>query len=97
LLNFKQEWYSDGYSLGDLLYSLPLAPGQKKQIVGFDWDRKDSAANTQQLDYQESLYNSLSRDRAVNEVANASLSEKSFGGSLAAAGGRAGGAGGIVS
>jgi hypothetical protein len=57
LLNFKQEWYSDGYSLGDLLYSLPLAPGQKKQIVVFDWDRKDSAANTQQLDYQESLYN----------------------------------------
>lgn len=97
LLNFKQEWYSDGYSLGDLLYSLPLAPGQKKQIVVFDWDRKDSAANTQQLDYQESLYNSLSRDRDVNEVANASLSEKSFGGSLAAAGGRAGGAGGIVS
>lgn len=97
LLNFKQEWYSDGYSLGDLLYSLPLAPGQKKQIVVFDWDRKDSAANTQQLDYQESLYNSLSRDRDVNEVASASLKEKSFGGSLAGTGGQAGGAGGIVS
>lgn len=97
LLNFKQEWYSDGYSLGDLLYSLPLAPGQKKQIVVFDWDRKDSAANTQQLDYQESLYNSLSRDRDVNEVAKASLKEKSFGGSVAGAGGQAGGAGGIVS
>ena len=29
LLHFKQVWYADGYSLGDLLYSLPLAPGQK--------------------------------------------------------------------
>lgn len=96
LLNFKQEWYSAGYSIGDLLYSLPLAPGQKKQIVVFDWDRKDSASNTQRLDYQESLYNSLSRDRDVNEVANATLKEKSFGGSIAGAGGQAGGVGGIV-
>ena len=30
LLHFKQQWYANGYSLGDLLYSLPLAPGQKK-------------------------------------------------------------------
>ncbi len=79
LLNFKQEWFNDGYTLGDLIYSLPLAPGQKKQIVVFDWDRKDSASNTQQLDYQEELYNSLSRDRDVNEVAKATLSENSEG------------------
>jgi hypothetical protein len=79
LLNFKQEWFNNGYTIGDLIYSLPLAPGQKKQIVVFDWDRKDSASNTQQLDYQESLYNSLSRDRDVNEVARATLKEHSEG------------------
>lgn len=79
LLNFKQEWFNDGYTIGDLIYSLPLAPGQKKQIVVFDWDRKDSASNTQQLDYQESLYNSLSRDRDVNEVAKATLREHTEG------------------
>ena len=95
LLHFKQEWISDGYSLGDLLYSLPLAPGQKKQVVVFDWDRRDSASNTQQLDYQESLYNTLSRDRDVNEVAKATVKERSFGASLAGAGGRAGGEGGL--
>ena len=96
LLNFKQEWYADGYSLGDLLYSLPLAPGQKKQIVVFDWDRKDSASNTQRLDYQESLYNSLSRDRDINEVANATVSEKGFGASVAGVRGGGGGVGGII-
>ena len=32
LLHFKQVWYADGYSLRDLLYSLPLALGQKKRI-----------------------------------------------------------------
>lgn len=76
LLHFKQEWFNDGYTIGDLLYSLPLAPGQKKQIVTFDWDRKDSASNTQQLDYQDSLYNSLSRDRDVNEIATSHLTEE---------------------
>lgn len=75
LLHFKQEWFHDGYSLGDLLYSLPLAPGQKKQIVVLDWERKESAANIQELDFQESLFNSLSRDRDVSEVARATLDE----------------------
>lgn len=93
LLHFKQEWFHDGYSLGDLLYSLPLAPGQKKQVVVFDWDRKESAANVQQLDYQESLYNSLSRDRDVNEVARAALSETIEGSSDASSWGVGGGLG----
>lgn len=93
LLHFKQEWFHDGYSIGDLLYSLPLAPGQKKQIVVFDWDRKESAANVQQLDYQESLYNSLSRDRDVNEVARATLTEHLRGSSEASTWGVGGGLG----
>jgi murein DD-endopeptidase MepM/ murein hydrolase activator NlpD len=93
LLHFKQEWFHDGYSIGDLLYSLPLAPGQKKQIVVFDWDRKESAANVQQLDYQESLYNSLSRDRDVNEVARATLNENIRGSSEASSWGVGGGLG----
>lgn len=93
LLHFKQEWFHDGYSLGDLLYSLPLAPGQKKQIVVFDWDRKESASNIQQLDYQESLYNSLSRDRDVNEVARATLNENIRASSEASSWGVGGGLG----
>lgn len=93
LLNFKQEWFNDGYSIGDLIYSLPLAPGQKKQIVTFDWDRKDSASNIQQIDYQDSLYNSLSRDRDVNEVAKGVLNEHSDGGSISFAGGYGAGGG----
>lgn len=79
LLHFKQEWFSDGYSIGDLLYSLPLAPGQKKQIVVFDWDRRESASQTQQLDYQDQLYGSLSRDRDVNEVMRSTLKERTEG------------------
>ncbi len=32
---------SDGYSMGNLLYSLPMAPGQKKQIAVVDWERRE--------------------------------------------------------
>ena len=41
VLRFKQEWVADGYSMGNLLYSLPLAPGQKKQIAVVDWERRE--------------------------------------------------------
>jgi hypothetical protein len=75
LLHFKQEWLPDGYSIGDILYSLPLAPGQKKQIAVLDWERRESAANSQQLDYEETLNNSLVRDRDIHEVVNATLNE----------------------
>lgn len=81
LLQFKSEWLADGYSLGDLLYSLPLAPGQKKQIVVFDWERRESAANEQSIDYEESLNNSLTRDRDILEIAYGVLEENMKGGS----------------
>jgi hypothetical protein len=83
ILHFKQEWVNDGYSLGDLIYSLPLAPGQKKQIVTFDWERREAAAGVEALDYQESLQNTLSRDRDINEIVNGTIGEASQGGSTA--------------
>ncbi|MCC5351226.1 hypothetical protein LMQ05_13365, partial [Staphylococcus aureus] len=42
LLHYKQQFKAAGYSLGDLLYSLPLAPGQKKNIVVVDWERRET-------------------------------------------------------
>ena len=83
LLHFKQQWMPDGYSIGDLLYSLPLAPGQKKQIAVLDWERRESAANSQAVAYEESLNNSLVRDRDVSEVVTATLNESVRGTSTA--------------
>lgn len=93
LLHFKQEWVTDGYSLGDLLYSLPLAPGQTKQVVVFDWERREAAAKSEYLDYRDGLYNSLSRDRDVSEIVTGALSENIEGGSYAKTGSVSGGAG----
>lgn len=93
LLHFKQEWKADGYSLGELVKSIPLAPGQKKQIAILDWDREDSASRSEVRESSESLEAVLSRDRDINEIANASFRESIRGGSNAKTGAVAGGLG----
>lgn len=93
LLHFKQEWKADGYSLGEVVKSIPLAPGQKKQIAVLDWDREDRASRTEAREASESLQAFVSRDRDINEIANASFRESIKGGSQATTGAVGGGIG----
>jgi hypothetical protein len=93
ILHFKQVWKADGYSLGDLLYSLPLAPCQKKQIAVFDWDRQQTAARTERLEAEERLDSILSRDRDISEIVNSTLRENMSGGSHSQVGAVGGGLG----
>ena len=81
LLHFKQVWYADGYSLGDLLYSLPLAPGQKKVISVVDWERREQTSREEFTSAEEGLQAALSRDRDLSEVVTGTLSESARGGS----------------
>lgn len=98
VLNFKQEWVADGYSMGNLLYSLPLAPGQKKQIAVVDWERREVGARTEALEARDELDAAISRDRDINEIVSASVNESVRGGSSSSAGAFGGGLGigGIV-
>lgn len=93
ILHFKQTWKADGYSLGEVVQSIPLAPCQKKQIVTFDWDRDEYASRSESLDASEALSATLSRDRDINEVASAAFSESIKGGSEAKTGAVGGGFG----
>lgn len=93
VLRFKQEWVADGYSMGNLLYSLPLAPGQKKQIAVVDWERREATARTEALEEEEAIQASISRDRDVNEIVTGTVRENVRGGSRSSAGSFAGGLG----
>jgi len=75
ILHFKQKWKADGYSLGELLYSLPLAPCQEKQIAIIDWDREERAARSEAETVAESLQASLSHDRDISEIIRSSFNE----------------------
>lgn len=72
--------------MGDLLYSLPLAPGQKKQIAIVEWERSETTVRAEARIEQEQLQASLSRDRDINEIVNATVSERIRGGSTARTG-----------
>lgn len=75
ILHFKQQWKADGYSLGDLLYSLPLAPCQEKQIAIIDWDREERGARTEQEAVSDSMTASLDHNRDISEIINSSFNE----------------------
>jgi hypothetical protein len=93
VLRFKQQWVSDGYSLGNLLYSLPLAPAQKKQIAIVDWERRDTARRTEATTVVEEFSADLERDRDIVDVVRGSVSENIRAGSSARSSSFAGGAG----
>lgn len=93
VLRFKQEWIADGYSLGNLLHSIPLAPGQKKQIAIVDWERRETAARQESLSESEQLDAFISRDRDIHEIVNATVAESTRGGSSAKTGSFGGGIG----
>lgn len=75
LLTFKQVWRADGYSLGDLLYSLPLAPGQKKMISILDWDRDETTIRLATRRSTEDFAARISRDRDISETISTALHE----------------------
>ena len=96
LLTLKQVWRADGYSLGDLLYSLPLAPGQTKQIATVDWDRRETTSREAARSEREQLAAQLSHDRDISEIINSALSEHDRGSSSASVSAVGGGIGGFI-
>ncbi|WP_029107765.1 helix-hairpin-helix domain-containing protein [Mycobacterium sp. URHD0025] len=93
VLRFKQEYVSDGYSMGNLLYSLPMAPGQKKQIAVVDWERREVTTLEESRTSVDRIDASLVRDRDVNEIVSGTLTESTRGGSSSSTGGVGGGLG----
>ncbi len=94
LLTLKQVWRADGYSLGDLLYSLPLAPGQKKLVAVVDWGRQEEAIRQASRRETELLTTDLAHDRDISEIIDLSLRQHMRGSSRAdteAVGGALGG------
>ncbi|PWU56092.1 hypothetical protein DLJ47_07555 [Micromonospora sp. S4605] len=83
LLTIKQVWRADGYSLGDLLYSLPLAPGQQKLVSVLDWNRSEVASRRAERTVAEELVADLSHDSDISDVIRSTLTESMRGSSSA--------------
>ena len=93
ILEFREIWRADGYSLGDLLYSLPLAPGQRRQVAIVDWERRSRTQRDEVLEFEEQLEAFVARDRDVSEIVGSRLAEENAGASSNTTWGVAGGIG----
>lgn len=75
LLSYTQSWYTLGLTLGQLLHSLALAPGESTRIAVIDWYRRINAAATESGYESEALVSDIVRNRSLNEVVSAVAAE----------------------
>lgn len=75
LATFSQSWYSEGVTLGQMLHSLTLAPGESTRIALLDWSRRVGASLTEQIDEREQLASTQTHNRALTEVTDSTASE----------------------
>ena len=81
---YKVAWYPIGHSLGQIQYSLPLAPGESVNLAIIDWSREDAGTRTEDTTVSEQLVHQQHRDRLITETVNAALGEWQRGGSIMA-------------
>lgn len=93
IIYYKSVFKADGYSLGDLVYSLPLAPGQKKQIVVFESSHSLMGAESQSISQGESLTAGLISDRYITDQIGGGINESVSGSSKAHTSGMSAGLG----
>lgn len=93
ILHYKSEFKADGYSLGNLLYSLPLAPGQKKQIAVFDSSHSLQGAESQNISQDERLAADIVSEREIADQLGGFLGESLRGQSSATTSGVSAGLG----
>ena len=68
ILEYRQDWYSLGHALGEIKYSLPLAPGESTQLAVIEWSRDDIASRTDDVRATEFLDHDARRDRAIDRI-----------------------------
>lgn len=102
LVQFSQSWYTSGLSLGQLLHSLALAPGESTRIAMIDWQRRERGSRAEDTQETDQLTSELVRNRALNEVVDAVAREVQTGSSASQASGeswgfgKSGGGGGSI-
>ena len=81
VLEMQQKWTFAGVGLGDLVYSLPLAPGEQQQVAVFE--RTDTSAVTESEFFSESeaQQQSALADTSTLATFNSAFEEASRGGS----------------
>jgi hypothetical protein len=84
ILHFTQAWSPKAVALGQLLHSLPLAPGESTRLTVVDWLRRVAARTDEEQAQAEELSNAMTNSTVISEVTNAVAHEFQSGDSVAA-------------
>jgi len=93
ILEWRVQWRSNGYSLGNVAHTLTLAPRQTKRISKISWQRRERATRRERTEAADALTQVTTRARDYTDAVQSSLSEWSRGGSKSRSTGVAGGIG----
>ena len=84
LERYRQTWTHLGHSLGEIVYSLALAPGESTQLAVIEWSREDLGRRDDSITSSERLEHEQRTDRGIEETTKAALREDQGGGSFQA-------------
>jgi hypothetical protein len=93
---YTNSWLPVGHGLGQVLYSMPLAPAEQVNIAIIDWSRTSTDSRLEQTGLTDTLQHDTTRDRTVGEVVDATLHEWQRGGSVMGGEAVTGGYGGYI-
>ena len=75
VLTFTQTWTPHALSLGQLLHSIGLAPGESTKVAIIEWSRKESGSMEEEIRQTEGLTAASEQSRAIEEVQSAVATE----------------------
>lgn len=75
VLQMSQRWTFQGLALGDLVYSLPLAPGEQQQVAIFERRDSESVFESENFSEQQTLQQSAVADTSTNATFNSAFNE----------------------
>ncbi|MFE5885508.1 hypothetical protein [Streptomyces hydrogenans] len=81
IVTTEQSWSAQGVTLGRLLHSLALAPGESTRVAIADWQRGTKATGTEVTTEADVLSATTDQNRSISEVANAIAREEQDGSS----------------
>jgi outer membrane protein OmpA-like peptidoglycan-associated protein len=93
ILEWRVQWRSNGYSLGDVAHTLTLAPRQTRRIVKLDWRHHEQSIRSERTEFGEEVSQTTLRERDYNDAVRSNLNEWSKGGSKSQTTGGGGGIG----
>lgn len=81
VLRLAQRWTFQGLALGDLVYSLPLAPGEQQQVAVFERTDTASVFESETLSESQAQQQLALADTSTNATFNSAFDEAASGGS----------------